>query len=621
MKKKRQFLLLFLSVIIWFSILSATEITTFANDGTIYYDIVDNEAHITYCDTQVSGNVVIPAFIEGYPVTTIADEAFLWCDKITSITLPDTVTAIGNEAFCHCSALEEIQLGNSLKTIGKTAFRGCSFNSIDLPDSLTTIGDEAFLYCTELGEITIPKNVNSIGERAFSLCSNLVAVYVNSENDYFSTDTFCVLYNKDKTTLVYYPTGNTRAGYTIPDTVRTIEAGVFRFCENIKNITIGKSVENIGDHAFSDCDSLKKITVSVENQHYYSDDFGVLYNKNQDTLIQYPAGSTHTEYTVAESTKTICAYSFSDATNLESVICKNVVKIEDYAFNGCECLEYIDLGNKIETIGVSAFDNCQSLSELVFPDSLISIADTAFFNCSSLNSVTVGKGLKSIGFWAFLYTSISDIYYAGSEEDWKNIDGYSELTASTMHYNHNPHTHSYSSSITESTCTENGYTTYTCSCGDTYTADEIPATGHTKATVKGYAATCTKTGLTDGEKCSVCGEVLTAQKEIPVLSHTFGEWVVATAPTASAEGIEERACNVCGKKETRAIEKLSYIVGDVNNDNEITAADARLALRISAGLDTLESVNAVLEMVDYNGDKQITAADARLILRKSAGLE
>lgn len=180
--------------------------------------------------------------------------------------------------------------------------------------------------------------------------------------------------------------------------------------------------------------------------------------------------------------------------------------------------------------------------------------------------------------------------------------------------------HNYSKVVTSPTCTENGYTTYTCSCSDTYTADELVATGHTKETVKGYAATCTKAGLTDGEKCSVCDETLTAQKEIAMLSHTFGEWTVVTAPTISAEGVEERDCSGCGEKETRAIEKLSYIVGDVNNDGEITAADARLALRISAGLDTLESVNTVLEVVDYNNDKQITAADARLILRKSAGL-
>ncbi|MBQ8209518.1 MAG: hypothetical protein IJZ35_02910 [Clostridia bacterium] len=106
------------------------------------------------------------------------------------------------------------------------------------------------------------------------------------------------------------------------------------------------------------------------------------------------------------------------------------------------------------------------------------------------------------------------------------------------------HEHDYSAVVINPTCTEQGYTTYTCLCGDSYVADYTDATGH-----------------------------------------TFGKWVVVTAPTVNAEGMEERACTVCGEKETRTIEKISYIIGDVNGDNDITAADARQILRKSAGLE------------------------------------
>ena len=73
----------------------------------------------------------------------------------------------------------------------------------------------------------------------------------------------------------------------------------------------------------------------------------------------------------------------------------------------------------------------------------------------------------------------------------------------------------------------------------------------------------------------------------------------------------------------RAIPVLtpSYIIGDVNGDGKITAADARKALRIAAGLDKVENLTVPFEIVDYNCDKKITAADARKILRKAAGLE
>ena len=83
------------------------------------------------------------------------------------------------------------------------------------------------------------------------------------------------------------------------------------------------------------------------------------------------------------------------------------------------------------------------------------------------------------------------------------------------------HEHSYAAVVTEPTCTTGGYTTYTCECGDSYIADETAALGHTEVEIPAVEATCTETGLTAGVKCSVCGEILTAQQEIPALGH---EW-------------------------------------------------------------------------------------------------
>ena len=144
------------------------------------------------------------------------------------------------------------------------------------------------------------------------------------------------------------------------------------------------------------------------------------------------------------------------------------------------------------------------------------------------------------------------------------------------------------------TCTTDGEMLYTCSkCNETKT-EVIPATGHTEETIPGKAATCTETGLTDGVKCSVCGEILTAQEVIPALGHaydatvtteptcttdgvktftckncgdtyteaipakghTWGDWTVVKEATATEEGLEERVCSVCGEKESRPIEKL-----------------------------------------------------------------
>ena len=73
---------------------------------------------------------------------------------------------------------------------------------------------------------------------------------------------------------------------------------------------------------------------------------------------------------------------------------------------------------------------------------------------------------------------------------------------------------------TEPTCTEKGEGTRTCECGESETR-EIPALGHTEEVIPGKDATCTETGLTEGKKCSVCGEILVAQEVVPALGHDF----------------------------------------------------------------------------------------------------
>ncbi len=97
-------------------------------------------------------------------------------------------------------------------------------------------------------------------------------------------------------------------------------------------------------------------------------------------------------------------------------------------------------------------------------------------------------------------------------------------------------------------CTEDGLTDgEKCSvCGEVLTEQEvIPATGHKPETVTGKTATCTEAGLTDGEKCSVCGKVLTEQKVIPATGHDWGAW------TSSGDGTHSRTCkNDSAHKET-----------------------------------------------------------------------
>ncbi len=81
--------------------------------------------------------------------------------------------------------------------------------------------------------------------------------------------------------------------------------------------------------------------------------------------------------------------------------------------------------------------------------------------------------------------------------------------------------HVYETETVPPTCTESGYTVYTCACGYSYNGDVVKPWGHTEVVDVAIASTCTKTGLTEGLHCSVCSTVIVKQEETPILEHSY----------------------------------------------------------------------------------------------------
>lgn len=117
------------------------------------------------------------------------------------------MTSIGDAAFSGCKNLKNLKMSDSLIDIGNYAFDCCaSLVDITIPSSTINIGERAFGFCTNLNSITIPCSVISIENNAFYGCFNLLKVDVDyGNNNYVSIDG--VLFNKDKTKIVYYPPG------------------------------------------------------------------------------------------------------------------------------------------------------------------------------------------------------------------------------------------------------------------------------------------------------------------------------------------------------------------------------------------------------------------------------
>ena len=119
------------------------------------------------------------------------------------------------------------------------------------------------------------------------------------------------------------------------------------------------------------------------------------------------------------------------------------------------------------------YGSSSRVKSAVIAEGVTSIGGKAFLDCTSLTSVTIPDSVTSIGVWAFCdCTSLTDVYYAGSEAQWKAIGidlyGNDDLLTANIHYNYVSHTHSYKDVVTAPTCTEKGYTTHTCACGDSY---------------------------------------------------------------------------------------------------------------------------------------------------------
>ena len=322
---------------------------------------------------------------------------------------------------------------------------------------------------------------------------------------------------------------------TIPDSVTSIGEYAFYNCSSLTSVAIPDSVTSIGYEAFFNCTSLTSVTIPDSVTSIGADAF---WGCESLTSVTIPNGVTSIE-----------EHTFDYCTSLTSVtIPDSVTSIGDNTFDGCTSLTSVTIPNSVTSIGKGAFSNCKSLTSVTIPGSVTRIGVGAFASCTSLTSVTIPDSVTSINNGAFYdCSSLTDVYYAGSEAQWKAISISSnrndDLLTANIHYNYGSHTHSYKDVVTAPTCTEKGYTTHTCACGDSYMDTYVDALGHAwdngKVTKE---PTETETGVKTFT-CTRCGETKT--ETIPKLAHEHSYDAVVTAPTCTEKGYTTHTC-ACG---------------------------------------------------------------------------
>ncbi|MBQ8767743.1 MAG: leucine-rich repeat domain-containing protein [Clostridia bacterium] len=390
----------------------------------------------------------------------------------TEYNIPDTVITIYEEAFDDNFYLTDITIPHSVTSIGYCAFADCfELNDITLPDSVKYIGPWAFSCCHSFVNITIPESVEEIGEAAFASCEKLTAITVDENNQYYSNDEYGVLFSKDKTVLVQYPSGSIRTYYAIPDSVSIIDTQAFSSC-NLISVDIPDNVQRIGNRAFQFSARLSEITISdyVNSIGSYAFEGTSFYNNDANWENDVLYIGNH------------CIVADTDIAG-KCAIKDNTITIADDAFNNCFELTEVVIGENVKTIGEWAF-GWTKISKLEIPDSVTTISDFAFYNCNALTEVTIADGVVIIGSYAFgACDNITDVYYSGTEAQWNAIsiyEGNESLINANIHFlGDETHECSYGWVLTkEPTETEYGEKQLKCKiCGDVKEIAEIAPTG------------------------------------------------------------------------------------------------------------------------------------------------
>ena len=201
---------------------------------------------------------------------SITQNAFYFCNGLTSISIPEGITNIEESSFMGCSDLVSVRLPESLTTIDRDAFQYCSkLSSINIPSHVKYICGGAFRYCSSLTSVNIPEGVEEIEDGAFYFCNQLTDVALPESLRKIERDAFasCKLLSDIR----------------IPDNVEEISYGAFLACKKLKRITLSEKLKYIGEAAFCYCSDLSTIVCNAkippiaipnpDKTYFYSDVF------------------------------------------------------------------------------------------------------------------------------------------------------------------------------------------------------------------------------------------------------------------------------------------------------------------------------------------------------------
>ena len=451
-------LLLFFFLIL--SPLISIQARSFIFDGINYNILSEVFPYSVSVDSLVSNkdNILIPPTViyndTNFQVTSIHSEAFNGCSNITSISIPNSVNFIGSQAFKNCTSLATITIGDSMNTdpqktinIDSSAFNGCSdlsslniyiriisnqspfhnlpsLKNLLIGNAVTTIYSSLFSSLTGLSKVTLgniditPVNI-SVYMGAFNGSNHLDTLELNCNFTFqnftsgykspFSTISCLLIGDKVSSIGDYTFIGSTNLKtIKVPNAVTFIGQSTFAECSSLTEITLGSSVAKIGVGTFTECNSLLNINIDPANTTYSSIN-GIIFSKDQLTLIQYPVGRSG-DYEIPDFIKIIGSNAFMSCQGLQSVfIPESITSLQSFSFANCTRLNSVTIGgpncilsDKISIAG-NAFTGCLSLKSIHLNKnfSFTDLNNSPFKNLNSLTTLFIGNGILSLPDYSF----------------------------------------------------------------------------------------------------------------------------------------------------------------------------------------------------------------------------
>lgn len=342
------------------------------------------------------------AFAEGATPEAISDYAFLNCDSLSTITLPNSIKSLGTGAFYDCDTLKTVKLPTGITKIAKQAFYHCGFlQSTTIPQNVTEIGAEAFAACSKLTTISLPSALTTIGIASFH-STGLTSITLPEGMTTIEPGTFGksklksiklskslkqITSNNESYNLGSLP--NEYYDFRKYINMYRDDSGAFQNCKELESIDLNGAVLTIlGSYTFNECDKLRSIDLSSTKLEEIPT--SAFYSCDSLRAITFPS-----------TVKTIGQQAFYYNLSLESLkMPAALTSIYNNAFNECKKIRSIDLSATSLTKIESWFSNVDSLRTVKLPSTVIEIGESAFAG-SPIEEINFPASLTTIGNYAF----------------------------------------------------------------------------------------------------------------------------------------------------------------------------------------------------------------------------